>query len=324
MPANSQVTCWTVTDGKSGMENQCLGLAEALGLTPAVKRVKLRTPWRQLSPFLRMGLASAFSPEGDQLTPPWPDLLIATGRLSIPAPLYVKRASGGKTFTVQLQNPVIAPANFDLVVVPEHDDLRGSNVITTRGGLHRVTPVMLHQSGENFAPQIAHLPVPRIAVLIGGSSGAYRLTPVEMEPLAAQLGTLAKSSGGSLLVTPSRRTGDENIAILQNALRDTPAYIWNGQGPNPYYGMLGLADFILVTCDSVNMVSEACSTGKPVYVIDLPGGSDKSHRFLESLQRDGLTRKFEGRLERWSYKPLDEVKKVAEKVKKMCSLSNGS
>jgi len=317
MEPNIQATCWTVTDGKSGMENQCLGLAEALELTPVSKRVKLRSPWRQLSPFLRLGLAAAFSPQGDQLTPPWPDLLISTGRLSIPAPLYVKQASGGRTFTVQLQDPVIAPSNFDLVVVPEHDELRGPNVMTTRGGLHRVTPDMLQRAAENFAPQIAHLPSPRIAVLIGGSSGAYRLTPKEMMPLVAKLVGLAKTSGGSLLVTPSRRTGADNLAVLEGALSAMPAYLWNGQGSNPYYGMLGLADYILVTADSVNMVSEACSTGKPVYVIELPGGSAKTRRFHDSLRRDGLTRPFEDRLESWSYKPLDEVRRVAERVREM-------
>src|ERR1700722_2781418 len=116
MTSPNQISCWVVTDGKAGMENQCLGLAEALGVAPTVKRVKLRAPWRQLSPFLRLGLPFAHSSAGDRIAPPWPDLLIATGRHSVPASLYTRRASGGKTFTVQLQNPVIDPSRFDLVV----------------------------------------------------------------------------------------------------------------------------------------------------------------------------------------------------------------
>src|ERR1700722_6063856 len=111
MNSPDQISCWVVTDGKAGMENQCLGLAEALGVAPTVKRVKLRSPWRELSPFLRLGLGWAHSREGDAVAPPWPDLLIATGRHSVPASLYVRRASragGGRgTLTVQLQNPVI-------------------------------------------------------------------------------------------------------------------------------------------------------------------------------------------------------------------------
>ena len=320
MLQNSQVMCWVVTDGKAGMENQCLGLAEALGVSFKVKRIKLRSPWKQLSPFLRHGLSHAFSDQGDPITPPWPDILIATGRASVPASLYARRMSryaGGRgTVTVQIQNPVIDSSRFDLVVVPRHDELTGANVMTTRGSLHRVTTEMLAQEAVRFLPQVAHLPSPRIAVLIGGSNAVYSLTPREMKVLAAQLAAIAGREG-SLMITPSRRTGTENMAILQEALRDTPSYIWDGQGANPYYGMLGLADVILATCDSVNMVSEACSTGKPVMVIDLPGGSDKFRRFHQAMRDDGMTRPFTGKIETWHYAPLDDMRLVAERIQEM-------
>ncbi len=302
------------------MENQCLGLAEALGASCEVKRIKLRSPWKQLSPFLRHGLAYAFSDQGDPVVPPWPDLLIASGRASVPASLYARRASrknGGRgTLTVQIQNPVIDPSRFDLVVVPRHDRLSGLNVMTTRGSMHRVTPDMLAREAVRFLPQVAHLPSPRIAVLIGGSNAVYSLTPREMKVIAAQLAAIAGREG-SLMITPSRRTGAENLTILQDALRDTPSYIWDGQGDNPYYGMLGLADAIVVTCDSVNMVSEACSTGKPVMVIELPGGSDKFRRFHQAMRDDGMTRPFTGKIETWSYAPLDDMRLVAERVQEM-------
>jgi mitochondrial fission protein ELM1 len=302
------------------MENQCLGLAEALSLLPVVKRVVLRSPWKQLSPFLRHGLAHAFSPKGDAIAPPWPDILIATGRASVPASLYVRRMSrknGSRgTFTVQIQNPVIDPSRFDLVVVPRHDQLTGVNVMTTRGALHRVNPEILAREAANFLPQVAHLPVPRIAVLIGGSNAVYSLTPREMKVLSEQLAALAGTEG-SLMITPSRRTGAENMTILQEALRDTASYIWDGQGPNPYFGILGLADAILATCDSVNMVSEACSTGKPVMVIDLPGGSDKFRRFHQAMRDDDMTRAFSGHIEKWDYAPLNDMRLVAERVKEM-------
>jgi mitochondrial fission protein ELM1 len=320
MNTNSQVTCWVVTDGKAGMENQCLGLAEALNLNPVIKRIKLRSPWRELSPFLRLGLPYAFSGDGDPVALPFPDLLIATGRHSIPASLYARRetlAARTRTLTVQLQNPVIDPSRFDLVVVPRHDGLTGPNVMTTRGALHRVTPEMLKREAEKFLPTVAHLPSPRIAVLIGGSNAVYHLTPREIVPLTQQLASLVKEKGGSLMITPSRRTGAENLSILQSGLKDSPAYIWDGQGDNPYYGMLGLADIILVTCDSVNMVSEACTTGKPVYVIDLAGGSDKFRRFHQSMRDDGLTRPFTGSLEPYSYEPLNDVGMVADRIRQM-------
>jgi mitochondrial fission protein ELM1 len=267
-----------------------------------------------------LSLKHAFNSQGDPIAPPWPDVLIATGRASIPAALYVRRMSravGKPTLTVQLQNPVIDPSRFDLVVVPRHDGLSGPNVMTTRGALHRVTAQMLRREMEKFLPQFSKLPAPRIAILIGGSNAVYQLTPREMTPLAAQLADLIKTQGGSLMITPSRRTGAENLAILQNALRDVPAYIWDGAGDNPYYAMLAAADAIIVTCDSVNMVSEACTTGKPVYVIDLPGGSDKFRRFHQAMRDDGMTRLFAGKIERWSYPPLDDVRQVAKRIKAM-------
>lgn len=312
--------CWVVTDGKAGMENQCIGLAEALGFEPVVKRVRLRAPWKQLSPFLRRGLKYAFSKHGDSVAPPWPDLLIASGRMSVPASLFVRRSSrkGNKrgTFTVQIQNPVIDPSRFDLVVVPRHDMLSGPHVMTTRGSLHRVTKDMLLRESERFAPKIAALPKPYIAVLIGGTNSVYNLTPREMHLLSGQLKAIA-GRDGSLIITPSRRTGAENLKILTEALKDTPSYVWDGQGDNPYYGMLGLADSILVTCDSVNMISEACSTGKPVMIIDLPGGSDKFRRFHQAMRDDGMVRPFAGKIEKWAYQPLNDVSLVAERVQTM-------
>lgn len=317
---NTSPSCWVVTDGRVGMENQCLGLAEALGVTPTVKRIVLRTPWKQLSPFLRILLSYAVSSKGDPIAPPWPDLLIASGRASVPVSLFVRRmsASAGekRTFTVQIQNPVIDPSYFDLVVAPHHDRLEGPNVMSTRGGLHRVTSKLLSEEANRLLPQLKDFPEPRIAVVIGGSSSAYTLNAPEMEKIAAQLRKLAVN-GKSLLITTSRRTGAENLAILQNALRGTPSFIWDGQGHNPYYGMLGLAEAILVTCDSVNMISEACSTGKPVMIIDLPGGSEKFQFFHKTLRESGMTRPFRGTIESWTYEPLDEMRLVAERVKQM-------
>jgi mitochondrial fission protein ELM1 len=180
-------TCWIVTDGKAGMESQCLGLAEALGLDPIVKRVTLRTPWRQLSPYLRLGHRHAFTRSSDALSPPWPDLLIATGRHSVAASLHVRqesRHSGQPTMTVQIQDPVIAPSNFDLVVVPGHDRLTGANVVQTIGALHRVTPAKLRAAAAKLEGNLKDFPRPYIGVLIGGPNAAYRFGEDEMRRLS--------------------------------------------------------------------------------------------------------------------------------------------
>ncbi len=297
------------------MENQCLGLAEAMGLTPVVKRIRLRKLWRELSPYLVVGKSMAVSRKGDPLAPPWPDMLIGTGRMSVLPSLYIKQASGGKTFTVQIQNPAIPLQEFDQVILPAHDNVKGSNVIQVIGGLHRVAPDMLKREGEKWAPMFANLPRPYTAVLLGGSNAAYKLTPREVMDFGPKLAALATEYKTSLLITPSRRTDESCMALLRMLLHDAPAYIWDGQGDNPYYGMLALADNFVVTCDSVNMVSEACATGKPVHVVKLPGTSPKFSAFHQSLLDTNRIRWFEGKLESWTYEPLQEVNRAAALIR---------
>ena len=309
------LSCWVVTDGKAGMESQCVGLAEALGLAPTVKRVRLRAPWRQLTPYFRVGGRAQFARDSDVLAPPWPDLLIATGRHSVAASLLVKKLSGGRTKTVQLQNPAIGPRHFDLVVVPRHDELQGANVVSTRGALHRITPDVLRKGAERLAPRLAQLARPYIGVLIGGSNAAYSLGPAEMAILARQLAACARAMKASLLITPSRRTGEQPLRILKAELAQVPHYLWDMTGENPYFGLLGLADFLVVTGDSVNMVSEAAATGKPVYVFDLPGGSAKFDRFHRALRAEDVTRPFAGTLAPYTYAPPDDVATVVARVK---------
>lgn len=305
---------WVITDGKAGMESQCVGLAEALGIKPTIKRTRLRSPWRQLSPsILRDAPMRALSVRGDRLEPPWPDLLIASGRQSVLPSLLVGRESGGRTFRVQIQDPAIDPSRFDLIVVPRHDRLRGANVIVTRGALHRVNAARLDAARTQFAPRLGSLPHPRIAVLIGGDNDVFRLTPEITTKLADDL--LALSRGGAtLMVTPSRRTGAGNEAILREKLAGVAGEIWDGRGENPYFGYLAHADAILVTEDSVNMVSEAAATGRPIHLIALSGGSPKFKRFRTSLEAEGVVRPFNGAIEHWSYPMADDMEAVAAAV----------
>ena len=308
-------SCWVVTDGKAGMISQCVGLAEALGFNPEIKQVRLRTPWRDLTPYFRLGGRLQFTADSDPLNPPWPELLIASGRHSVAASILVRRLSRGKTRTVQIQNPAISPRHFDLVVTPRHDNLTGDNVVVTRGALHRVTPEILKEGAEQLGWRLQHLKRPYIGVLIGGSNNVYRMDAETMKSLALRLGATALALNASLIITPSRRTGEANREILKDALVSVPHYLWTGQGDNPYFGLLGLADFIVVTADSVNMVSEAASTGKPVYVAPLPGGSPKFQDFHQRLIDDGVTRVFEFKLEPYAYRPLDDVALAAERVR---------
>jgi hypothetical protein len=310
--------CWIITDGKAGMESQCLGLAEALGIQSSVKRVVLKFPWRQLTPYLRIAQSRAFARESDPLIPPWPDLVIATGRQSVATALYIRaraRQDGSRMIAVQLQNPGISPAHFDLVVAPRHDRLEGPNVVTTRGALHRITPARLSEGAARLMPRVGAMPRPFVGVLIGGSNAAYRFDAAVAGELGAQLASAVREIGGSLLVTTSRRTSRECEALLRQSFAAMPHYFWDGKGDNPYFGILGLSDFLVVTSDSVNMVSEALSTGRPVHVAELPGGSRRFGRFHRSLRDEGLTRRFEGRIASYAYAVPDDMTRVLAAVR---------
>ncbi|MCB9983365.1 MAG: mitochondrial fission ELM1 family protein [Rhodospirillales bacterium] len=311
-----KLSCWVVTEGFAGTENQCLGVAEALGAQPEVKRIGLRQPWKALSPYLGFENAYTFT---SALKAPWPDLLIASGRKSIAASRYIKKMSGGKIFTVQIQDPRVNPAQFDLIAVPAHDPTRGDNVIVTTSAPNRVTATRLEKAKEEFAAFDA-LPSPRIAVMIGGNSKAYRMDAIAMRKLVIKLSKLE----GSLMVSASRRTGEEGLRILHETFDESDHFLWDGQGPNPYFGMLAWADIILVTADSASMLSESCSTGKPVYMVPLDARGKRVHpridKLHENLRQSGCLRDFDGYLESWSYEPLHDADIVAQEIRKRMNL----
>ena len=312
----SPTSCWIVTEGMAGTENQCLGIAEALGVTPVIKRVKLKAPWAQLSPWLRYGHDRALAEGSADIAPPWPDLVLASGRKSIGIALHIKKMSGGKTFIAQIQDPRISPKNFDLVAVPQHDPSRGDNVVVTVGAPNRITPDKLAAAAVEWRDKLAYLPQPRVAVLIGGSSKAHRMTKDTTLRLADNL---LKLQGG-LMITASRRTGEENTRILRDRLDAPHVFFWDGAGDNPYFGFLALADYIIVTEDSVSMTTEALTTGKPVYTVALEGGARRLDLFHKALQQQGYTRPFEGLLEKWAYTPPCEAQRVAEAIRHKMAL----
>ena len=310
----SNSVAWVLTEGMAGMVTQAVGLAEAVRLPFEEKTIRLRAPWRWLPPRFWPPGVMGLDPSGDPLAPPWPDLVISCGRKSIGPALAIKRASGGRSFCAHIQNPHVRLQAFDLIVAGTHDDLTGENVIVTKGAIHRVTKARLQEAASEYRNALAGLPRPLTAVLVGGPNRVYTMSSDDVAGFAGQLAAFAGATGGTLLVTPSRRTGAANIAALQEALRGHRAEIWDGDGENPYFGYLAHADQIVVTCDSVSMVSEACATGKPVYVFDLPGGSAKFQRFHQALRDEGITRPFNGEPQDWRYEPFDDTALAAAEI----------
>lgn len=309
-------TCWVLTLGIPGMDNQSLGVAEALGMKIVKKFIQPRAPWKHLPAQWWPSPLQQLSTQSDLLQPPWPDVVIGTGRLTTAVAAAIRKASGGKTFTVKIQDPKMAHTAFDLIVTPRHDRCEGAKVLHTYGGLHTITQQRLADAAQKFAPLLAHLPRPLIAVMVGGSNKCYTLDTAAAHALADQLAALARQQGAGIVVTPSRRTGAEVEGVIRHRLAEIPSLVWNGEGDNPYLGYLALADYIVVTADSVNMVSEACFTGKPVYVAELAGGSAKFRRFHKTMSEAGMTRPFTGELQQWTYPPLNETKMVASEIKR--------
>jgi len=303
-------TSWVVTDGKAGDEGQCLGVADALGLTPQLRRVRPGAPFSWAMPWGPIDPREGPRRRNSPIAPPFPDLLIASGRRAVPYVRAVKRASAGRTFTLILKDPRTGAASADLIWVPEHDRLRGANVLATPTPPHRVSAERLAQARQDPDPRLSGLPSPRVAVLVGGTSRHHRFTPDDERRLADQLGALA-AGGASLMISASRRTPPGLGEALRVLAGRHQGFLWDGSGPNPYAAMLALADAVVVTGDSYNMVGEAAATGAPVLVFEPSGGHAKLSAFLEGLARRGVVRPFEGRLEMFTYEPLDSTPVIA-------------
>jgi uncharacterized protein len=318
----SPLTIRVVTDGRAGIENQALGLAEAVArLTPANIDVR-RVRWRPMFDWLPADLKTAAMLDAASDAPfpadgePWPDLWIAAGRASLPLSLEARKRSGGRTVVVQVQDPRLDPARFDLVVAPEHDGLTGANVVSITGSPHRITPERLAEAAPAFAAAIEPLPRPRVAVLIGGRSRAFDLTAAHASALAERIAAGVTTTGGALMLTFSRRTPPDAQAAMTRRLAALPGQVWDGTGPNPLFAFLHYADRILVTEDSANMAAEAASTGKPVYILPMVrrGPAGKFDRLHAALAARGAARPFDGQLETWTYPPLAETERAAREV----------
>lgn len=313
-----RLSIWAVSDGRAGIENQALGLAEAIARrAPAqivIKRVRLRTPWSWMpagwTPLPRMALSIG----SDPIEPPWPHIFIGCGRASIPFALGMRDWSAGRTLVVQLQDPRVNPREFDVVAPPIHDGLEGPNVIPIVGACHRVTPEKIDQALLDYPTALEDLSGPRIAVLIGGKSKRQDISARRAREIADALVAVQRQTGGALMVTLSRRTGEAARLQFRTWLAPHCAIFYEGDGANPYFAMLGAADHVFVTADSVNMATEAAATGKPIHVLAVDGPGGKLDRFHRSLAQRGCARPFTGKLESWTYPALVETDRVAAAV----------
>lgn len=301
--------CLVISDGRRGIENQALGLAEAIA---ALQPLSIQTK------HISHGKAVAALPAKAQLRLakfefPECDLAIGCGRQAIAPLLYLKR-NFPDVMTVYVQDPKMDTENFDLVVAPAHDQLEGREVEEMIGSPNRITREKIILDTLNYATGLSKLPAPRVAILIGGPSKTHSLDD-ETHQAHLDAAIALRDAGHSLLISASRRT-PKSIVLDWRRFASDHDQIWlhDGEGPNPYFAFLGAADMILVTEESTNMLTEACATGKPVFRLPMSGRPGKFQILYEALERHCGAVGYTGQLGGVDYPPLAETQRVARCV----------
>ena len=282
-PATTGTALWVISDGTAGMRLQAIGLAEAMKRQrPELVISEFQADPHWLIRMLpRLGHHASFLPlyadapditaaQNQPVRGRHCDLLITCGRRMAGLRLALRaraRANSTRTQLLHLQDPRLPPALFDALVVPEHDRARGHNVITTTGSLNRLTRKSIQRSMTDLPTKwLVRDTVPCVVVMLGGDNRRYKISPEMVAAMAVRLRAFAQSEPMRLVLIPSRRTPAALTETLGAELGETDIHIVSPDEANPYPGILGVADAIIVTSDSVNMASEAAITGKPVLI----------------------------------------------------------
>lgn len=317
MPVRSDDT-WFLHDAAAGHRQQAAALARALVPDPRGWELHAAPPWAWVSPRRLPGAERAFGAAfADALRAP-PALAIGCGRRAALATRLL-RERGARV--VQVLHPRIDTVHWDLVVAPEHDGLRGPNVLTLCGSLHPVDDAWLAQARAAM-PALTASPGPRTTVLLGGPTAAVRFDRMAFDALAAQVERWRAQDGGSLFVVGSRRTPPEFAALARSRWADTPGLRWfdAGDGPNPYATALAVADRIVVSPDSVNMISEACATAAPVFVAAPERARGRVRAYLDAMLRRGRIRPLGPAPDAFAAEPLRETARIAALVRERLGL----
>ncbi|QGM46454.1 mitochondrial fission ELM1 family protein [Methylocystis heyeri] len=311
-----------LSDGLAGHEAQTLGVAEALGLVPEIRRVNPRLPFAALAPFGPIDPRESPRFPGSPVGPPWPDMAFASGRRTLPYLRRLKRESGRRVFTVYFNAPANGRTAADLIIAPMHDGLFGRNVATPLTPPNRISAERLASARRTPDPRVASLQKPRAALLIGGDNRHFRFRPPDAMALADIVRALF-AQGYSVMATASRRTPRFVAEAAEAALREGGGWLWDGEGENPYLSMLASADVVVVTADSVNMVGEAAATGAPVYIFAPIGGHRKIADYLARLERLGAVRPWRGVVESWRHEPVNSTDSIAASILKAYEIFRG-
>ena len=299
-----------LTQGMHGMVSQVEGLARALGLTYKHQSIKLKPFWNLLPPKL--------TPISENLVKEKfvcdSKVIISCGRKSVIPSIALKKRLGKEIFTIHIQDPKVSLKYFDLIISPEHDNIKGDNVLTTKGAIHYLTK-------KEIKDNLNYLNVNKekkklVAFIIGGPNKYYNYNDQAIQQLFTKIKTLFTPDKYKIIIVPSYRTPEKIIKKAFDTFNFNHTVI-KTVDKKAYLSALALEDISVVTCDSTSMISEAAITGKPVYIAMMkPNKNNRRFKKFYSLLTDlGITRELKDNVEEWSYESLDEVNRVAPIIK---------
>tara|TARA_B100000965_G_scaffold137674_1_gene114522 strand:+ start:597 stop:1535 length:939 start_codon:yes stop_codon:yes gene_type:complete len=300
-----------LTEGLHGMISQVEGLAKALELDYFHEKVELNSFWNFIPPNLTPLNKFIFKNKIDKEF----DIIISCGRKSVVPSIYLKKNSNKKIINIHIQNPKVSLKNFDYIISPEHDNLKGTNVISSKGAIHYLTLKEIDES-KNYLEERIDIKKDIIALILGGPTKYYDYTNTNIINIFSKINQYLIDKNLQLIVIPSNRTPKETITFAKEYFNKNRLIIENVD-KKAYLSSLALSKYIVVTCDSISMISEAAITGKPIYVAMIPPKrNDKRFKKFRSLFENlNIVKELGNELTTWSYESLNETNRIALEIK---------
>ena len=302
-----------LTEGMHGMISQVEGMAKALGAEYSHKIVRLNFPWNLIPP--------KFTPVSEIILKDkiyiteneTPDIIISCGRKSVVPSIFLKK-NNPKIFTIHIQDPKVSFKNFDAIVAPEHDDLKGINIFSSKGAIHYITEPEINKAKQYLANKIKSKKI--VSLILGGPNKYYNFKPNQIVNIFNQIKSIFINKGYEAIVIPSMRTPKE---IIDLAVREMGScgHVVNKVDKQAYLSAYGLANYVIVTCDSTSMISEAATSGKPIFVAHMEAKKNnyRFKRFFELFHQMGITRNLGEKVETWTYNKHNEAQRIAAEIK---------
>ena len=308
----SKLKALLLTEGLHGMISQTEGLAKALDFDYIHEKIELNSFWKLIPTSFTPIKKFVFKNKIDQDF----DVIISCGRKSIIPSLFLKKNSKKKIINIHIQDPKVALKNFDFVVCPEHDNLQGPNVLSTKGAIHYLTNEEINNSRDYLLNKLEkHKDI--ITLILGGTNKYYNYSDKNMIDIFSIINRKLKDHNLQLIVIPSNRTPEKTIQLAKEYFTKNRIVI-DIVDKSAYLSSLALAKYIVVTCDSTSMISEAALTGKPVYVAMIPAfrNDKRFERFRNLFEKLNIIKKLDNNLETWNYEKLNEADRIALEIKR--------